>query len=222
MANEFFNLLLSKIPATLGRWIIWANGQLSPVNASILVDDAGASIDKTNPLAVKGHIFRASASFTRPANTTAYSVGDLMADNVTAGSVTPMVIDLGVTEALIRGLDMEDSNTSFPAATTIRFHLFDAAPTFTVGDNGPAAMSAPGVGAIGCAGHRIGYIDVTVDTWLAAKACGQGFPSSGTSDIHFVSPDGVSTRVWLVSEVKTGFTPASASTITAGLVGVAA
>lgn len=223
MAQSFFNLLLAKIPETYGRWIEWANGQLSPVHGSILIDPTGASIQAGNPLAVKGQILRASVTFTRPATTTPYSVGDLIANNETAGNVVPVVVDLGVKEALIRGLDMSTADTAFPAGTTIRWHVFDAAPTYGVGDNGAAAMSVPGVGAIGCTGRQIGYIDVTVDTWLAAKAVGQGLPSSGTQDIHFVSPDGVSTSVWLVPEVRTAFTPASgAASFTAGLVGIAA
>jgi len=222
MAAGFFGKALSTLLTTNAMWIEWASGMVSPTHGAILVDPTGISIDGSNPLAVKGQILRASASFTRPATTTAYLVGDLIANNETAGSVTPIVIDLGVKEALIRGLDFSTSNTAFPASTTIRFHVFDALPTYGVGDNGAAALSVAGVGAIGCTGNRLGYIDVTVDTWLAAKAVGQGLPASGTSDLHFVSPDGTSTSVWLVPEVKTAFTPASAATITADLVGIAA
>lgn len=222
MAQSFFNKLLSTIPATVGRWIEWADGQVTPVHGSILIDPAGASIQAGNPLAVKGQILRASVTFTRPATTTLYSVGDLIANNETAGNVVALEVDLGVTEALIRGLDMLTTDTAFPAGTTIRWHVFDAAPIYGVGDNGPAAMSVPGVGAIGGTGRQIGYVDVTIDTWLSAKAVGQGLPSSGTQDLHFVSPDGVSTSVWPVPEAKVAFTPASAASFTAGVVGIAA
>lgn len=223
MAAGFFTKTLSTLLSSSARWIEWSDGSQAPVHGAILVDTSGAAVGGgANPLAVKGSILRASASFTRPANTDAYAVGDLIANSTTAGSVVAVVVDLGVTQALIRGLDMTTSNTSFPAGTTIRWHVFDAVPTYGVGDNGAAALSSSGAGQIGCSGHHLGYIDVTPDTWLAAKATGQGIPSSGTSDIHFVSPDGTSTSVWLVPEVKTAFTPASGSTITADLVGIAA
>lgn len=222
MAQNFIRVLLAQIPATVARWIEWADGALSPVHASILVDPDGASIDGGNPLAVKGRIFRASASFTRPLDTTAYAVGDLIANSTTAGDVVPVAFDLGVTEALIRGLDLHTTNTAIPASVTIRAHLFDAVPTFDAGDNDASGLSTSGVGAVGCSGRHIGYIDVTPDTWLKTKASGQGGPSSGTVDIHFVSPDGASTTVWVVFEARTAFPPASGSVLTGGLVGIAA
>ncbi len=180
------------------------------------------TVTNTTGIPVKGGEFHKYATFNRPADTTAYAVGDLLANSTTAGSVTPVYVDLGITNAIIRGADMSATNTAWPASTTIRWHVFDSLPTYGVGDNGAAFPTSPGAGQIGCSGHRLGYIDVTPDVWLTNRAVGHGTPTSPPTDIHFVSPDSVQTGVWVVPEVRTAFTPASATTFVVGLFGLAA
>jgi hypothetical protein len=84
-------------------------------------------------------IMRASDSFTRPADTTAYSAGDLVANSVTAASVVPLSwtvsrTPLGLVKlnrALIRKNDDTVTNSTF------NLYLFNASPTIaTTGDNG--------------------------------------------------------------------------------------
>lgn len=167
---------------------------------------------------VRSNIIRAHAQLTRDANTTAYSVGDLMANSATAAQVTPLSIDLGVTKALIREMTIHVFNTAFPAGTTIRWHLFSQQPSYGVGDNAGAFPTSPGAGQIGCNGDHLGYFDITPDVWLTDRVAGRARPTSPDGmDIHFVSPDGASTKVWLVPEARSIWTPAASSAIRASL-----
>jgi hypothetical protein len=83
-----------------------------------------------------------TANFTRPANTTAYTAADLVADNTTAGSVTPMKFSLqrlGNTGKIISAR-LAKSNTTATLAT-FNIHLFTESPVVTNGDNGAFAIS---------------------------------------------------------------------------------
>jgi hypothetical protein len=83
----------------------------------------------------------ASANFTRPANTTAYAAGDLVANNITAGSVAAMSLaftgagggSLWLRQATLRKTQASVTNSNF------RLWFLSAAPTVTNGDNGAIA-----------------------------------------------------------------------------------
>ena len=76
-------------------------------------------------------------SFTRPADTTQYAIGDLIANSATAGSVVAPIYGYGSGTAtrLIRQARIRKSGTSLTGAS-FRLWLFSAAPTVTNGDNG--------------------------------------------------------------------------------------
>lgn len=85
------------------------------------------------------------ATFTRPNDTTAYAVGDLVANSTTAGSVTPLSINWGGSlSGSIRRLILRTSNATI---TNGNFHLwlYAADPTGqnTNGDNGAIAGVSP-------------------------------------------------------------------------------
>jgi hypothetical protein len=80
-----------------------------------------------------------SALFTRPADTTAYAIGDLVANSITAGSVVPLAFKLDnsfpmgqfrLTRARLF------KNGAVVTNATFRLHLYQALPTVTNGDNG--------------------------------------------------------------------------------------
>lgn len=81
-------------------------------------------------------LLTAQASFTRPADTTAYAANDLVANSVTAGSVTPMTF-LFPSKRNIRidGVKVQKSGTT---AANGNFHLrlYGSSPTCANGDNG--------------------------------------------------------------------------------------
>jgi hypothetical protein len=107
----------------------------------------------SNALAVGGQIggFTAnpSATFTRPADTTAYASGDLVANSTTAGSVVAMsftVARVAAGSVCIRKARLQKSTTT-TANAAFRLHLYTAAPTIANGDN--AAWSTTRAGYLG-------------------------------------------------------------------------
>lgn len=84
----------------------------------------------------------ASANFTRPADTTAYTSGDLVANNVTAASVVPMQFTAALTSAgafMVRRARLKKT-TSTTSNASFRLHLYGADPSASSGiangDNG--------------------------------------------------------------------------------------
>ena len=81
-----------------------------------------------------------SGTITRPADTTAYAAGDLVANSTTAGSVTPITFNFNgsallLSNVTIRKTKADVSNTDF------RVWFLSASPTVTNGDNGAIAGS---------------------------------------------------------------------------------
>ena len=82
-------------------------------------------------------IVKKTATFTRPNDTTPYSIGDLVANSTTAGSVSAMSIafteaggfGLWLRSATLRKTQASITNASF------RLWCLNAAPTVTNGDN---------------------------------------------------------------------------------------
>lgn len=81
-----------------------------------------------------------SASFTRPADVTPYSAGDLVANNVAAGSVTPLTWSLqglrGITGIAISQVRIKKSTVTATLATFL-LHLLAGPDAVTAGDNSP-------------------------------------------------------------------------------------
>lgn len=89
------------------------------------------------------HIIAPTDSFTRPGNTTQYAANDLVANDTTAGSVTPLKFSLngiGRTGMIRRARISKTTNTA--TAASFNIHLFDASPTVTNGDNGAFAVAS--------------------------------------------------------------------------------
>lgn len=146
-----------------------------------------------------------SASFTRPANTTAYSANDLVANNVTAGSVAALAVDAAARfpggNGTIRAVQLEKSTESVTNAQ-FRVHLFTAAPTSLAGDNAAYDISN------GMAKGYLGYVDVTMNQQLGDGAFGRA-----DCDIDFdtVAP---ANDIYGLVEALAAYTPASAEIFT--------
>lgn len=155
---------------------------------------------------VGGHIAIVTASgFTRPANTTAYAVGDLIANNATAGSVTP--ITLAVARAndktgMVRRLRLKTTDTGF-AGQTVRAHLYQDSPTVTNGDNGAWLSIASGY---------LGYADIALDRVFSDSIMGLGVPAVG-GEFNFAPHSGTE-NIFALLESRAVATPQSASTWT--------
>jgi hypothetical protein len=158
---------------------------------------------------VYGVISRPSANFTRPANTTAYALGDLVANSVTNTSVTAMsftVARVAAGSGMIRRCRIRKSGTSTSSAV-FRLHLYNTTPsTITNGDNG--VFSTSGVDTY------LGAFDVNVDRAFTDGAAGNGVPITG-NEINFKLASGTTVVGFL--EARAAYTPASAEVFTVDL-----
>lgn len=153
-----------------------------------------------------------ASSFTRPPDTTAYAVGDLIANSVTAGSVVPMSW-LGPATAgwsyYIAGIRLAMTGTVLTNAQ-FRIHAYSAAPTIaTTGDNGVYKTVVTG------ATTWIGSFDGTM---VAAHADGCDVicvPTEGL--VCPVAPSASGTTVYGLIEALAAYTPISAGVFTATL-----
>ncbi len=150
------------------------------------------------------------ASFSRPANTTQYADGDLVANNATAGSVTPMEWSLGPLgdAGIIRRVRIHKTSNTTTAAT-FSLHLFASEPTVANGDNGAFSVAT------------------NLSTWLGKVAVdmSSGAEAGGSADCSQVSAatailvqlSNTSGRVYGLLEAGGTYTPTSAETFTVTL-----
>ena len=197
----------SSSSATLSGVLPAALGQTT-MSASLPVTMAS---DQTAVLAdVKGTIFAAgpitSNVITRPSDTTQYSIGDLVANSVTAGSVTPFTfanaVSVSAGVAQIARMRIQKSTTGLTNAS-FRVHIYNAAPTSLAnGDNGAWSTAIAGY---------IGAFDVTVDRAFTDGASGAGVPLTGNSILLKVASG---TTLYALIEARAAYTPGNAETFT--------
>jgi hypothetical protein len=198
----------AKLPAALGQTTMAGS-----VSVTIASDQTAFSVNAVqsgawninniaNPVTAIGSSIVATASVTRPADTTAYAIGDLVANSVTAGSVTPLslaVARVNTGTGIIRRLRLTTTKTGLAGTEIFRVHLFQLTPTVTNGDNG--AFSANGR-----AQGYIGFADITMSSVFNDGAFG-----SANVDLLFTAGAGVQTVFGLI-EARTAYTPASGET----------
>jgi hypothetical protein len=153
-----------------------------------------------------------SASFTRPADTTAYVDGDLVANDTTAASVTAMsftnFIDPNQRSGCVRRARIHKSGTGV-TNSSFRLHLFTASPGVANGDNGafvPSVMTG-----------WLGSIAVTVDEAGTAGSVGVGVPVTG-AEINFqLAQPQTNVTLYGLLEAKGAYTPGNAEVFTVTL-----
>lgn len=144
---------------------------------------------------------------TRPADTTAYSVGDLIANNVTAGSVMPLAIPVAAAPdapVMLRRARIKANNAAWKGAV-VRLHLFKNAPTVTVGDNGQLNNAETYAFTESL---YLGYVDLTL-----AIATGDGW-AKGFADINCIAEPAAGTvNIYGLLEARSAVTPTSGGQI---------
>lgn len=152
-----------------------------------------------------------SATFTRPADTTAYAAGDLVANATAAGSVVPLTFTVARVAGgsfMLRRVKLASSSTNI-ANATYRLHLFATAPTVaTTGDNGVFASAVSGL-----AGY-LGSFDIEINRVLADGSVGFGVPTVGP-DMSIALASGTTIRGLL--EARLARTPISGEVFTVTL-----
>jgi hypothetical protein len=186
--------------------------QYPRVKVSWGVDGSAVDASAANQFPVQSNNseVRITAQFTRPADTTAYAAGDLVANNTTAGSVVPLTFTNAVRSSgdcvRIERVRIEKSSTSLTNAS-FRLHLFEASPTPTVGDNG--VYNNAGVLATNNVLNMVGTFPVSM-TWSGSDgAIGVGVPTTG-SGATACPTSGTSLFGFL--EVTAAYTPTSGET----------
>lgn len=169
-----------------------------------------AAAGGTSPLVSGDIIVVPNATFTRPANTTAYAAGQLMANNVTAGSVVPMTFANAARIAngnfYVRRARMSLSSKSV-TNTTFRLHLFTATTGVANGDGGTFTPSLMAL--------HFCSITITIVNAGSDVSKGEGSPDAGAECNQALT--GGATSVFGLLEVRAAYAPASAEVIVAEL-----
>jgi len=156
-------------------------------------------------------IIEAVANFTRPSDTTAYTSGDLVANNTTAGSVAPLTFSISYG----RGFKLQRV-TLLKTSTTVtdaqfRLHLYKDSPTVAGGDN--AAWSSIVAG-------YLGYIDIDGQTpAFTDDAMASGVPISNSVYAPMSILTDVDQKLYGLLEARDTYGPASAEVFTVTLLG---
>lgn len=171
------------------------------LKASVLAEQAATPAGENFIGAMGRRVVAIEATFVRPADTTAYASGDLVANSTTAGSVT--ALSLGVARVAagsfsITRVRLRKSSTGVTNAS-FRIHFYTAAPTATNGDNGAWLTT-------GAAGYR-GSLDVVMDRAFSDGAAGLTAPPTEL-DIRLAS----GTAIFALIEARAAYTPASGET----------
>lgn len=145
----------------------------------------------------------AIGSFTRPADTTAYAIGDLVANSTTAGSVVAVTLEVSPLRnpgGTIRRVELLKSGAVLTLASfRVHFYRNGVAPAVTSGDNGAWLSTESGY---------MGSVDITIDKAFSNGAAGftaqlmDYLPSPGTGSI------------FALVEARAAYVPASAEVFT--------
>lgn len=166
-------------------------------------------VGSDNPLPVAaGRVVVVTApTMTRPANTTQYSTGDLVANSTTAGSVVPLEFDVGGGSGMVRKIRIRTNRTSGGTTSAVfRVYLFRTAPTVAGGDN--AAFNPAN------ADNFLDAMDVVVNEQFSDGAANSSNGAAG--EINYSLPSG-STKLFGLVRAGAGYTPASAEQISVAL-----
>lgn len=138
-----------------------------------------------------------SNAFTRPADTDEYTADDLIANDVSAGSVVPLSWASRLGAGTIRRVKVSKGNPAV-ATPTIRLWLFSAAPVVAAGDNDAFASSLADV---------IDHVDVEVTSAGSDEATGWA-----SCDIPYAAD-----TVYALMQTRDVFAPASEEVFTVEL-----
>lgn len=192
---------------------------VATATADVAANAAGLPVrqvpGETHVGALGGHtiVQAASGTITRPANTTQYASGDLVANSVTAGSVTNLQFTTAARisggSGLIVGARIQKS-TNVVTSAAFRLHLFSVAPTYTSsGDNDPLSTVV-----VASAKGYLGYVDITAMTGFSDVAWGTGAIDNSRGNAPFVAAAQI---IYGLLEARGAYTPGNAEVFTVSL-----
>lgn len=148
-----------------------------------------------------------STVLTRPADTTAYAVGDLVASSTTAGSVVVqsfIAARYATGSGSLRRVRLYTSATSGMASIGLKINFWSAAPVYTNGDNGAYVVTTG-------AANFLGSATITSFNQFSDGAVAVAVPDNG-AEINFALASG-QTVYWDL-QTTTALTPGNAQTFT--------
>lgn len=153
--------------------------------------------------------YQASASFTRPSDTTAYANLDVVANSTTAASVTPMSFPVPTTGIRLQRVRVILSDAT---ATNAKFklHLYGSSPTLTTAHGDNAAWLSTSSDYIGLSAE----IDCSGQTFQDKVS---GIVTFATNPITIVPVSG--DKIYGILMATAAYTPTSAEVITVTLMG---
>lgn len=175
-----------------------------PVNA-----DGTANIGGSGALTVVGSPVNVSATFTRPADTTAYAVNDLVANSTTAGSVVPMTFtniarDTDRPIKITRVRFQKNSTNVTSASFVVLF--YNVLPVPANGDNGAYSTSVNGF---------VGSSTISAANFLTLFSDGVLFGGTIPTSINMIIKPASGTRdIYALIAATATYTPASAEVFT--------
>ena len=141
--------------------------------------------------------FSTAQAFTRPANTTQYSVGQVIAESTTAANlrIFPNVTRKGATTGVLQAVWITDSSVQ---STTPQINLWLFTGVITIQNDAAAfAPSSTDLQHLACA-------PILLQTWTGANA--NGVLSATNLALPFTSPAG---QLWGVAVAANAYTPTS-------------
>ncbi len=167
------------------------------------------------PAYMPGGLTVVTASITRPADTTAYAVGDLLANSTVAGAVVPIEL-AAVTRSAVEAIRIERVRLRKTgpalAGASFRVHLFRRAPVVTVGDNA-AFDNGTGLLSLTDITGYVGSMDIVMDRAAAIGATGSGLVNGGGGiTCETGSTAGKDRSLWALIEVRGAYTPIAGET----------
>lgn len=197
---------LSAIWYQLTQILTFKIDQTTPGTTNLVA--AGLVAGETHIGQVGGHTATPSANFTRPADTTAYAVGDIVANSTTAGSVVPMsfanAARVAAGSGVVRRARVKKNGTTITNGG-FRVHLYSTLPTVASGDNAAWSTSEA---------SYLGSLDVTLDRVFTDASKGIGTPTTG-GEVAFKLVSG--TTIYGILEARAAYTPISAEVFTVDL-----
>lgn len=168
-----------------------------------LVDKTLTPITALNPLTTGSALTAVSASFTRPNDTNAYSIGDVLA-NATDGTATYLTFSSTPSDSImILGASIRIDVASVPAGMGVfRLHLYSSAPT-AIADNVAFDLAS------GDRSKYLGFIEIVTPEDLGSTLWGQ----TDSINAAFKLATGI-TSIYAMLETRAAYTPTAQSVAT--------
>lgn len=175
-------------------------------------------VDSTGTQKVGGYMSTPFYSFTRPADTTAYTINDLVANSTTLGSVTPLSWPVsrfaaGTAQNIsIRRARIRCSKTTTHRGHNFRLHLWNKGSN-SVASNANVSTANADNGAFSAtkSSYYVGAIDVSCDYLFTDGSAGAGSANKGT-EINIVTSGTGQVSISGYLEVLTSLSPANGET----------